>query len=149
MVKTDLAPQLLVSGEVTIMAKSLFQKSQQDGDNDTRLQCLTKTDKEDFAIYRSISIVFFVSQTRKDRANLPGTAKTLTVMATSCDERADWMNSESNVKNVSIQYNILLWPFNQETDIEGEVIGRGERILSDHFDKGKGTKMVGWEGKVR
>ncbi len=50
MTKTYLASELLVSGEVTVMAKSLLQESQQHGDDDASLQCLTETDEEDFAM---------------------------------------------------------------------------------------------------
>lgn len=40
--KTYLAPKLLISRAVTLVAKSLLQESQQDRDNDARLQCLTE-----------------------------------------------------------------------------------------------------------
>ena len=55
---TYLAPELLVSGEVTVMAKSLLQECQKNGDNDTRFQCLTEQDEEDFRKGRRISIAF-------------------------------------------------------------------------------------------
>ena len=45
--KTYLAPELLVSSGITVMAKSLLQKSQQNGDNDASLQCLAEADEED------------------------------------------------------------------------------------------------------
>ena len=44
---TYLAPELLVSREVPIMAKGLLEEGQQDGDNDARFQCLTEQDEED------------------------------------------------------------------------------------------------------
>ena len=37
MAKTYLAPELLVSSGIIVMAKHLLQESQQDGDNDARL----------------------------------------------------------------------------------------------------------------
>lgn len=45
--KTHLAPELFVSRGITIMAKSLFQESQENGDNNASLQCLTEADEED------------------------------------------------------------------------------------------------------
>lgn len=59
--KTYLAPKLLISRAVTLVAKSLLQESQQDGDNDARLQCLTEQDEEDLAMHTIISIVFVLS----------------------------------------------------------------------------------------
>ena len=47
MEKTDLTPELFVSRGITIMAKGLFQESQENGDNDASFQCLTETDEED------------------------------------------------------------------------------------------------------
>ena len=32
---------------ITVMAKSLLQESQENGDNDASLECLTETDEED------------------------------------------------------------------------------------------------------
>lgn len=44
---TYLAPELLVSSGITIMAKGLLQESQQNGDNDASLQGLAEADEED------------------------------------------------------------------------------------------------------
>ena len=41
------------------MTQSLFQESQQDGDNDARFQCLTEQDEEDLTMQMIISIVLY------------------------------------------------------------------------------------------
>ena len=46
MIVTYLTPKLFVSDGITVMAQSLLQEGQQNGDNDTRLQCFSKTDEE-------------------------------------------------------------------------------------------------------
>ena len=58
MTKTYLAPKLLVSGEVTVVAKRLLEESEENGDNDAGFQCLAEKDEEDFTMQRYISIVF-------------------------------------------------------------------------------------------
>lgn len=66
MAKTYLASKLFVGRAVIVMAKSLLQESQQDGDNDARLQCLTEQDEEDLTIQIIVSIVFRSERHKKN-----------------------------------------------------------------------------------
>lgn len=71
------------------MAKSLLQESQQNGDNDARLQGLTETDEEDCGTSKG-SALFSSPMNIKDSVSLLGTANTLTVIAKDCDGRMEW-----------------------------------------------------------
>lgn len=47
MAKTYLTPELPVCSGIAVMAKSLLQESEQNGDNDASLQSLAETNEED------------------------------------------------------------------------------------------------------
>ena len=105
MTMTYLAPKLLVSGEVTVVAKRLLEESEENGDNDAGFQCLAEKDEEDFTVQKMHQHCFQFSQIRIYLGSLPGTANTLTVMATDCDRSTKSAYPDQPAQNLSFHSN--------------------------------------------
>lgn len=88
-----LAYEFLVSRSITTSTKSLVQEGQEDRDNNTRFNRFSKTDKEYYQLSPKSARIL---QSRWD-FDVPGTAKTLTIITTLVLLNADSVLNRNSV----------------------------------------------------